>query len=454
MCRIVLVNSPINKNYIRSIRTGTYPPPSLGIIASFLKQHNKNVEILLLDGELLTHEEIINSLEADIVGISVNIMTYEAGLAIARHAKLKGATVVLGGPAVDPIGKKILQNRPYIDYVITGEGEVALSKLLNSEPLDKIPGLIYRKEKEIIENLPVPISLNNLAIPDYCDLPMEEYFTNYQERYRGFKPFTGSLAIFSRKGCIWREKTNGGCVFCMIPHAGMRFKTPENLWKEIDFYFQEYGINFFWEVSDTFSEHNGWLTEFIKKRPKHLEDIHFHIYARPNHITDRMAKLLKKLNVFEVFIGAESGDDQILKNSTKGCKVEHTYRAIEMLSKEGIYTILSFVFGLPGETKETLEKTVSLASEMVKYDKVIETSSSVLLPIPGSPAFKQMIEIPELKKKYDTDLFDLEELKKDWAKYFTNVSYEEIVDAKSRALELFPLNNTFSQIGKQSAPMC
>lgn len=452
--KIQLINCPLSIDYIRSIRTGTYPPPSLGSIAAFLKMNNPNIEVEIFDGELLTKEEIIDLIDADIVGLSTNIMTYEPSLEIAYEAKQKGTKVVIGGPYVNPVAKEIIKNRDYVDAVIVGEGEIPFSMYVNGVNKRLIPGLVYRKNGEIKENPVHQPYLDSLPIPDFCNLPLFEYFETYINRYKGFKPFKGSLAVYSRKGCVWREQTNGGCVFCMIPHRGMRFKSPKKLWDEIEHFYKEYGVDYFWEVSDTFTEDDQWLNEFLKTRPINLENIAFHIYGRPNHITSRLAKQLIELNVFEVFIGAESGDDQILKNTVKGCKVEHTLRAIESLSNEGIYTIISFVFGLPGETLKSLQKTIDLANEVLKYDTVIETSSSVLLPIPGSPSFNSLIKLPGMLEKYSTDLFDLEELKYDWIKNFTHISYDDVLNARESVVELFPLNNTFSQIGKQSAPMC
>src|SRR3972149_3915951 len=300
---IQLINAPIEINYIRSIRTGTYPPPSLGSIAAFLKMNSQDIEVEIYDGELLTKEEIVNLIDADIVGISTNIMTYEPGLEIAKEAKQKGAKVVIGGPYVNPVAKEIIKNREYVDAVIVGEGEIPFSMYVNGVKEELIPGLVYRKNGEIKENPIHQPFLDSLPIPDFCNLPLHEYFETYINRYKGFKPFKGSLAIYSRKGCVWREKTDGGCVFCMIPHRGMRFKSPKKLWDEIEYFYKEFGVDYFWEVSDTFTEDDAWLKEFLYSRPKELENIAFHIYGRPNHITQRMAKQLKELNDFEVFIG-------------------------------------------------------------------------------------------------------------------------------------------------------
>lgn len=451
--KLQLINSPIQNSYTRSIRTGTYPPLSLASIAAYVKLHSLEAAVEIYDGEIMSTQEIISKLDADNVGISANIMTYESSLQIAEAAANKGARVLIGGPFTDAMADRIVLSRSYVDAVVVGEGEIPMSMYMAGARKELIPGLVWMENGTVRKNEIHPLYLNSLPIPDYCNLPLELYFKNYIERYTGFKPFKGSLAVYSRKGCVWREKTDGGCVFCMIPHRGMRFRSPENLWKEISHFYKEYGVNYFWEVSDTFTEDDAWIQDFLKTRPDDI-DVAFHLYGRPNHITSRMAKVLKELNAFEVFIGAESGDDQMLKNMVKGSKVEHTRRAVEALANEGIYTIVSFVFGLPGETHESLQRTIDLGKELSRSETVIETSSSVLLPIPGSPAWHELMTIPGMQEKHSSDLLDLEELKKDWAKYFTNISYDDIVEAKQETLDLFPLNNTFSQTGKQSAPMC
>ena len=179
----------------------------------------------------------------------------------------------------------------------------------------------------------------------------------------------------------------------MVPHDGVRYRNPANVWDEISYFNKKYNVEHFWEVCDTFTENDNWMKEFINTRPRNI-DVAFQVYARPNHISNRMVKQLKELNVKEVFIGAESGDDIILKNSNKGCKVSHTIQAVKNLNKEGIQTIISFVFGLPEETSETLKKTINLANEILQYGNVMETSSSVLLPIPGSTSFKMLMKYP------------------------------------------------------------
>ncbi len=238
----------------------------------------------------------------------------------------------------------------------------------------------------------------------------------------------------------------------MIPHKGIRYKTPQKLWDEISFFNRRHGVNYFWEICDTFAENSKWIDEFVRSKPRNL-DISLHVYGRSSNISRKMAGQLKELGVYAVFIGAESGDDRILALANKGIKTDQTRRAIEFLAEIGINVVVSFVFGLPGETSQSIQKTVDFARELYRYGNIVETSS-ILLPIPGSNSFDLLMKIPGMQGKHSSDLLDLEELKLDWIRNFTRTSPAELQAAMDDTLQIFPLNNTFIQKEAQSAPMC
>jgi radical SAM superfamily enzyme YgiQ (UPF0313 family) len=448
MNKIQLINPPMDEGYSHSLRTGIYPPLNLGVIASFIKKNVANYQIELFDGEIESLESIKSKVNADFVGINCNTLTYKTALEISIIAKNKGATVFLGGPYASIMAEEILGNQSYIDCIVIGDGEKPIKMILDNMPYDIIPNLAYRKNGSIVKNRIEKTNLSEMAIPDYCNLPLDKYFSNHRERYGHFKPFNSSLAIYSMKGCEWRDKTNGGCVFCMIPHYGVTHKKPSHVWNEIVYFHELYGVDSFWEVSDSFVDNDEWLKEFRDSKPNGL-DISLHIYGRANNINPEKAKLLKEIGVFEVFIGAESGDNQILRNTRKGITTNTTRRAIQALKSEGINVIVSFVLGLPGETRESLARTVAFTKELASYGNINETSTSIMFPMPGSNAFKDLMNIEGMNEKYSSDIIDYEELKRDWLKYFTNVSFEMLEEALGEITSKFALNSTFSKPKEQ-----
>lgn len=452
---IQIINAPLNKNYSRSLRHAIYAPLNLATISGFIGQNEPSLLIEILDGEMQNWEMLLMRINAPMVGISCNLMTYKSALEIAEYAYNKGSKVILGGPFATSMPEKILSNRPYIDAVVAGDGEKALLDYIEGKPYHTIPNLVYRDGKNIVRNLTESTNISTLPFPDYSSLNMKEYFANFRIRYGEYKPFNGSLAISSIKGCHWRDVSGEGCIFCMIPNKGIQYSQCERVWKEIEYFNDLYGVDYFWDVSDSFVDNNEWLQQFYKAKPKHL-DVGFEIYGRVNTINDKKAKLLKDIGVFEVFVGAESGDEHILKNINKPVSRKLVIRAIEALKKHDIRATVSFVIGLPGETNQSLAKTLRFAEELSKYNNVIETSTSVMMPIPGSRAFRNLMQIPGLKAKHSSDLLDLEDMRNDWIRNFTDLTYKDLEKATNEVTSMFVLNSNFAQPKHKyiSSPCC
>lgn len=400
-------------------------------------------------------EILLLKINAPIVGISCNLMTYKTALEIAKVAKQRGSLVILGGPFATSMPEVIVMNQSFIDAVVVGDGEKAMLDIANGKGFEEIPNLVFNKNGQIIKTHRTITNLSSLPVPDYSSLRMQEYFDNYKTRYGNHKPFNGSLAISSIKGCKWRDSSGDGCIFCMIPNKGVQYCNPQHVWKEIEHLNLKYDVDYFWDVSDSFVDNSEWLEMFKKAKPSYLNPS-FEIYGRANRINDKKAKLLKDIGVFEVFIGAESGDDEILKNINKPVSKELVLRAIRALAKYDIRVTVSFVIGLPGETKKSLSKTISFSEELAKYKNIIETSTSVMMPIPGSRAFKDLMKIPEVAIKYSTDFFNLEGLRGEWIKHFTSLNYSDLEKATNDITSMFELNSDFAQPKHKyiSSPCC
>lgn len=450
---VQLINAPLDVGYLKASRTGNYPPPGVVALAAYLLERFPSISVQVLDGEIEALDSLRRQINAPVVGISCNIMTYRSALACAEIAADAGSRVILGGPYPSSCPSKILRNRPFIDAVVVGDGESALYEYIRGTPYQDIPNLCYRGPFGITENSQVTMDLEVLPFPRYGDLALDNYFENFEHRYGEFKPFKRSLPIYSRKGCVWRDASSGGCVFCMIPHRGVRYKSPRRYWEEIEFLKHEHEVGFFWEVCDTFTENSRWIDELVSTKPACC-DTQFHVYGRANNISRHMARQLKQLGVYEVFIGAESGDDALLVAANKGTTTDQVRRAVELLAEQDIQVVLSFVLGLPGETSKTLQKTMEFARELFSCGNIVETSTSTLLPIPGSTAFEKLMAVPSMAGKHASDKLDLEDLKRDWIRFFTKTSQSELQQALAETWKMFPLNNTFLQPNAASAPCC
>ncbi|MBA3017525.1 MAG: B12-binding domain-containing radical SAM protein [Desulfobacteraceae bacterium] len=432
MRSIQLINAPLAKNFYPSIRAGAYPPLHLASLAAFLRKGFPQVDLQIFDGELSSIEDIISCLHADIIAISCNSLTYDSALRIAKSAKLKGSFVILGGAHPTFVGEAILHNRCFVDAVIYGDGELALANLVDTIRLSSIPNLIYREGEKIITNKSCNIELDDLPFPDYTGIRLEPYFLNYQKLYSD-KPFKKVFAAFSAKGCQWRNQT-GGCIFCAVQHTGFRIKSVKKYWRELEMLQDNWGADFVWDVSDTFTSQPQWVRTLVDNKPQGI-NLPYQIYARSSDINKEMVHLLARLGVYEVFLGLDAGSNITLQKSRKGTTVSGNLKAIKNLNREGIKVIISVVIGLPGETEDTLRATRLMTEDILSWGDLSEINCSILLPLPGSHAMNMLKRVAPSQKGRE-DLFDAEALRKSWVSNFCEVDYAMLMEEQKQIMQL------------------
>jgi radical SAM superfamily enzyme YgiQ (UPF0313 family) len=147
-------------------------------------------------------------------------------------------------------------------------------------------------------------------------------------------------------------------------------------------------------------------------------------------------------------MGMDSGDDRMLLSLRKGNieGVETNRKAAKFLRAAGIKLCVSFVLGAVGETEESLQNTYHHAQELLEMNHIVVVDPSVILPLPGAPAWRMMMEptyakergrrfgiqvkdTSRLAKKYaDVDNLDTEALARDWVNHFCKVDYECLQD--------------------------
>lgn len=438
---VQLISAPRDQETSPISRSGAYQPLGLLSIASYLLANQICSKVEILDGEFLSVTEIEFRITADIVGISCTTPSYRNALRIAQAAKNRGAVVVLGGPHPSALGKTILKNRPEVDFIVQGDGEESFAKLLLDFPPGEISNLVYRDCEAIVENPVRFTSLSNLPLLRRDLLPLEPYIDRYSRQscsVFGRRP----AAIFSQKGCMWRHRS-AGCLFCGRLDRGWRGRPTDQVWREISNLVDSCGVNFIWDVSDSFISSRDWVLRFAARRPSNL-DVSFFLYARSCELDSEIVDALAKIGCKEIFIGIESGDDTLLRKANKGTTSDDNLRAASLLASRGIRMFPCFVLGLPGESLETLDKTIrhaELLSTMCEWSTV---SASVLVPLPGSRAFSLLRQTPEGKALLsDADALDLETLGRMWVNRYCTASWASIHEAINSILNLCPNVSSF-----------
>jgi len=294
--------------------------------------------------------------------------------------KETGLRVIIGGVHPTFLPQETLAESG-CDYVVLGEGEIALLKLLqNNFQSDSIAGVYSIKDfedsKPVIKKGKKIENLDDIPFPDW-----EQLNPNlYPKAPHGaiVKNFPVAPVITTR-GCPYE------CTFCASPSfydRKIRFRSPENVIQEIKYLVDQFGIREIHFEDDNLTIRRGHIDKICELIITTGIEIS---WACPNGIradkvdADLISKM-KESGCYYFAYGVESADQQILSNIKKQVKIETIEKSIDLASKAGISCQGFFIFGLPGETEETLNKSIHFA----KRSKLARAQFLILDVLPGS----------------------------------------------------------------------
>jgi len=445
--QIISVNTDTGKNYYDAC----YPLVGPISIGNHVKKMLSDIEVDIVDEGLISRrDENIEDIlcgENSLVGFNVNTLNYQSSLRLARIAKMRGATTIMGGPHATSVGDLVLKNRDYIDFAVRLDGEQAVLDLINHKKLDSIPGLVYRNQSgEVQSNLP---QVQNLIFEESYGANLDLIVNDLSDYWKNHKmcfpdlPERAAVA-FTHLGCKWRQLTQG-CSFCAISQDYSE-TTPVKFWSTVNSLKERYGIESIRDSGDDVIADRKFLSSIVDSRPKHLRDIVFeHCYISPRNVDEKgeVVTLLKRLNVSRVFMGLESGDDSVLRGINKGATARTNYRAAKILSDSGIEVMANFIVGLKGETNETLQKTTDLAQKVSMLSNVVGTNCSVAMALAGSRMSRELSDRCPEELEGD-DVYSIDRLRDVWIREFCH--FDDCNDPldflKKKAYEIIDFGKT------------
>ena len=340
------------------------PPMGIGYISSYLKKYGHKTKIVDGVNLGLSNSEIVRRCEefdAKLVGIYILSAFFLNAVDLIKKLQEKGFKIVLGGahPTFMP---KFTIEKSGADFIVVEEAEKAMLDLVNAleknEPTDKIPG-VYTMSGGFIPRK-ATTNLDEFPFPDWEQIDPRKY---KKAPHGGFIRNFPYAPMSATRGCPYR------CTFCASPKfssRSIRFRSPENVVAEIKYLVDNFGIK---EVH--FEDDNLTLwRDFAMKICNLIIEQGIKIsWACPNGVrADKvdleLLKLMKKSGCYYVAFGIESGNQEILDNVKKDLRLEDVERAARLAHKVGIMTQGFFIFGLPGETEETIEKTIKFAKSI------------------------------------------------------------------------------------------
>lgn len=288
----------------------------------------------------------------------------------------------------------------YVDYIISGAGDESFPALLDAlekeEPVDLIPGLIFRRNGSIIKN-------PQARIPDQDSLPQLPYETLNSfyplHRYLG-KTFLGTrtAAYHSSMGCPFT------CSFCaVVPlyNARWKGKSAPLIYRDIKYLIDRHGANAIEFHDNNFFVSEKRTVEFAQLiKPEKISWWGEGRIDTVDRYSDASLERMREAGCKMIFFGAETGNDELLKKMDKGGTqtTEQMKRFAARLRKFDIIPEYSFVLGFPAETPEAIMEQIDRDIAYIKEIKEINPNTEIILYV-YSPVPTEGSEMYEFVKR-------------------------------------------------------
>ncbi len=352
-------------------------PLGLGYLAAVLREAGHDVMIYDASIEDEPIEHYLDEAEAagqpyKVLGITAATPLIEDAWAMAKIGKRYGMTTILGGPHLTIMpGESLSPEHPEVDYTFKGEAEEGIVAFVDALEQGKrpeeqdIPGLNYRMGDDIYISPVAPMieDLDALPFPAH-DLFKIDRYTNLQPLTDGLDPHARSFTILTSRGCPYK------CSFCSKPVTGntWRGRSVENVVAEWRWLVQ--GLN----ATEIGVTDDIWNLKLPRAKDLCRELVRQDLNTVPwvtvhgmkvNHTDPELFHLMKAAGAKRVGFGVENGDPWMLKNVIrKGQTLDQVRNAFRWAKAANLQTMGFFIFGMPGDTEESMEKTIQLALEL------------------------------------------------------------------------------------------
>lgn len=320
----------------------------------------------------------------DLLVMHTSTPSFASDVKVAEAMKAENPNLKIGfvgaKVAVDPDGS--MKAAKILDFVARNEFDFTLKEIAEGRDWASITGMSYRDANgEIVHNAE-RATLENMDELPYVtnvyqrDLKIENYFIGYLKH-----PY---ISIYTGRGCKSR------CTFCLWPQTvgGHRYRTRsvahvvEEIRKAREMFPQ---VKEFFFDDDTFTDDLPRAEAIARELGK--MGITWSCNAKAN-VPRETLKVLRENGLRLLLVGYESGNQQILHNIKKGMRIDVARRFTQDCHDLGIAIHGTFIMGLPGETRETIEETIQFALDINPHTIQV----SLAAPYPGTFLYQQAVE--------------------------------------------------------------
>jgi anaerobic magnesium-protoporphyrin IX monomethyl ester cyclase len=372
-------------------------PIAVGTLAGYLKMHGINTRVFDEQVQVLTPSilrELVQEQEAPYI-FGISCMTAHVASAYRMAAMIKSeypdSIVIAGGIHPTALPEEPLRTG-HVDFVVRGEGEVALLELYRTIRSDQDPrnlaSLSFHDGDRFVHNPEGPM------LPDLDELPMFPFDLFSHPRYDlGF--------LVSSRGCPYK------CAYCsqrMMTGTTYRYKSAQRVIQELDVLINKYNRRIVTFYDDNFCIKKRRVLELCDL----IVDANFHkrckflLQTRADNFPEDLAPILAESGFTMVGFGMETGSDRIANLIGKGETVQQHLDAVELAKRYNMQVMLYMINGLPTETKKDRYKSF----EIIMKTRPHAPKFNNLIPYPGTPMFDDLKQSDRLRIEENWTNFD------------------------------------------------
>jgi len=390
---VLVINEPFVKDFCRTQRWAARTrgrvlraPDWLAYATAVLEQADIPVKLFDFPAEGWDKKklgELVREHKPRFVALDSTTPSIYSDIECAKICKEEsGASVIMVGPHCSALPEETLVlAKGAVDVACIGEYDYTVRDTIrNFHNLSSVPGIAYLEGgKPVRTKVRPPIQdLDALPFPAWRHLDLLKYFDGGK-----LHPY---IDVIAGRGCP------NACIFCLWPQVmhGLKFRlrSPGNVVDEMERDIEICpqvlkGGEFFFE-DDTFTVDKDRAMAICGEILDRNLKITFSVNSRVDTVDEEMLKLMKRAGCRELLVGFESGDQGMLDKMHKNATVEDARRFMELTQKTGLDVHGCFVLGLPGETRESIEKTIRFALELPLH--TVQFSGAV--PFPGTRYYR------------------------------------------------------------------
>ncbi len=393
------------------------PPLGLAFLAGALEAAGCAVKILDLVVEPYHPERlgrILDEFRPDMVGATAVTMTFDHAVGVLADIKALAPDLVtvMGGPHATFWAHETLQRYPAVDIVARGEGEATLVALAGAlaagSDWPALAGIVFRSAAGIVDNgwPALETDLDRLAPPARHLLPLGRYRALHMP-----------ISMTTSRGCPH------GCIFCVgrkMVGARVRYRDPVRVVDELA-QIAGYGFHQINLADDLFTASAGHCLAVCEEILRRGLEVRWTSFARVDTVSVPVLKKMRQAGCQAVSFGIETGDPQIMKTIRKGITLDQVEAAVAMCNEAGLMPHGSFILGLPGETPQSIERTLA-------FGRRLETMGvcygfHLLAPFPGTRVRDRAGE------------YGIRILTDDWREYHANRAIVETASVPAARLD-------------------